>query len=199
MSSKRSAAALQLPDAVPLFAALGDATRLRLLGRLSAGGPLSITRLSEGTGVTRQAITRHLHALGRVGLVRHARRGRERVWDLNRERLERAKRYIDQIAAQWDDAAERLRAYRGRRSRSCRRTSGGWGGRFPGRPRPTARSTTTSMSRTPRRSGRRELSSTTSARWICDCRCQARMIPSSPSSLRALEQTGRRTGKKVPV
>src|SRR5437899_11419206 len=111
MPRNRSGTALQLPDAVPLFAALGDATRLRLLGRLSAGGPLSITRLSEGTGVTRQAITRHLHALGDVGLVRHARRGRERVWDLNRKRLERAKRYLDQIAAQWDDAAERLRAF----------------------------------------------------------------------------------------
>ncbi len=112
MSRSRGGAALQLPppDAVPLFAALGDATRLRLLGRL-AGGPLSITRLSEGTGVTRQAITRHLHALGDVGLVRHARRGRERVWDLNRKRLERAKRYLDQIAAQWDDAAERLKAF----------------------------------------------------------------------------------------
>src|SRR5438094_10081580 len=101
MSSKGSAA--------PLFAALGDATRLRLLGRLSAGGPLSITRPSEGSGVTRQAITRHLHALGRVGLVRHARRGRERVWDLKPERLERAKRYIDQSAAQGGHAAQRLR------------------------------------------------------------------------------------------
>src|SRR6266536_4148305 len=111
MSRRRSATALRMPDAAPLFAALGDATRLRLLGRLSASGPLSITRLSEGTGVTRQAITRHLHALGDAGLVRHARRGREQVWDLNRERLERAKRYIDQIAAQWDDAAERLRAF----------------------------------------------------------------------------------------
>src|SRR5206468_10965538 len=113
LSSKRRAAALQFPPpgAVPLFAALGDATRLRLLGRMSAGGPMSITRLSEGTGVTRQAVTRHLQALGRVGLVRHARRGRERLWDLNRERLERAKRYLDQIAAQWDDAAERLRAF----------------------------------------------------------------------------------------
>jgi DNA-binding transcriptional ArsR family regulator len=111
MSRSRGATALQMPDAAPLFAALGDATRLRLLGRLSAGGPLSITRLSKGTGVTRQAITRHLHALGRAGLVRHARRGRERVWDLNRERLERAKRYLDQIAAQWDDAAERLKAF----------------------------------------------------------------------------------------
>src|SRR3989441_3542820 len=110
MSRSRSVA-LELPGAVPLFAAWGDATRLRLLGRLSAGGPLSITRLSEGPGVTRQAITRPLPALGDVGLVRHARRGRERVWDLNRKRLERAKRYIDQIAAQWDDAAERLRAF----------------------------------------------------------------------------------------
>src|SRR5947199_9958054 len=104
MSSKRSAAALQLPPpgAVPLFAALGDATRLRLLGRLSAGGPMSITRLSEGTGVTRQAITRHLHALGRVGRVRNARRGRARVGGRNRERLERAKRYPDQVAGHWE-------------------------------------------------------------------------------------------------
>src|SRR5256884_4983569 len=107
MSSKRSAAALQLPPpgAVPLFAALGDATRLRLLGRLSAGGPLSITRLSEGTGGTRQAVTRHLHALGDVGLVRHAPPGRERGWDLNRKRLDKAKPDLEQIAAQWDDAA----------------------------------------------------------------------------------------------
>lgn len=100
-----------MPDAVPLFAALGDAIRLRLLRRLSAGGPLSITRLSEGTGVTRQAITRHLYALGDVGLVRHARRGREQVWDLNPKRLDKAKRYLDQISAQWEDAAERLRAF----------------------------------------------------------------------------------------
>jgi DNA-binding transcriptional ArsR family regulator len=111
MSRSRSAAVLQLPDAVPLFAALGDATRLRLLGRLSAGGPLSITRLSAGTGVTRQAITRHLYALGDVGLVRHARRGREQVWDLNPKRLDKAKRYLDQISAQWEDAGERLRAF----------------------------------------------------------------------------------------
>jgi len=97
--------------AAVLFAALGDATRLRLLGRLSVAGPLSITRLSEGSGVTRQAITKHLYALGHAGLVRHARRGRERVWELDRKRLERAKRYLDQISAQWDAAADRLRAF----------------------------------------------------------------------------------------
>lgn len=94
-----------------MFAALADATRLSLLGRLSAQGPLSITRLSEGTGVTRQAITKHLHALGDAGLVRDARRGRERVFELDAKRLEKAKRYLDQISAQWDAAIDRLRAF----------------------------------------------------------------------------------------
>lgn len=111
MSRSRGAAALQVTDAVPVFAALGDATRLGLVGRLSVDGPLSITRLSEGTGVTRQAITRHLYALGDAGLVRHARRGRERVWELDLKRLEKARRWLDQIAAQWDDAADRLKAF----------------------------------------------------------------------------------------
>jgi DNA-binding transcriptional ArsR family regulator len=97
--------------AVPVFVALGDATRLRLLGRLSAEGSLSIARLSRGTGVTRQAITKHLHTLGAAGLVRHTRRGRERLWELDRKRLETARRYLDQISAQWDAAVVRLRAF----------------------------------------------------------------------------------------
>ncbi len=99
------------PNAAVLFAALGDATRLGLLRRLSVDGPLSITRLSRGTGVTRQAITKHLHTLGAAGLVRHARRGRERLWELDRRRLEAAKRYLDQISAQWDAAVDRLRTF----------------------------------------------------------------------------------------
>jgi DNA-binding transcriptional ArsR family regulator len=111
MSRSRAAAALKAKEAVPVFAALGDATRLGLLGRLSVAGPLSITRLSEGTGVTRQAITRHLQTLGEAGLVRNTRRGRERVWELDPGRLEQAKRYLDQVSVQWDDAAERLKAF----------------------------------------------------------------------------------------
>jgi DNA-binding transcriptional ArsR family regulator len=111
MSRSRGAAALKVTEAVPVFAALGDATRLSLLGRLSVEGPVSITHLTEGTGVTRQAITRHLYALGDAGLVRNARRGRERVWELDLKRLEEAKRYLDQIAAQWDAAADRLKAF----------------------------------------------------------------------------------------
>lgn len=97
--------------AAPVFAALGDPTRLGLLGRLSAEGPLSITRLSEGTGVTRQAITRHLDVLEQVGLVRDVKQGRERVFSLDQKRLEVARRYLDRVAAEWDHAAERLKAF----------------------------------------------------------------------------------------
>ena len=111
MSRSRGAGALKVSDAVPVFTALADATRLGLLGRLSVDGPLSIARLSEGTGVTRQAITRHLDALGRAGLVRDTRRGRERVFSLDAKRLAIARQYLDRVAAQWDAAAARLKAF----------------------------------------------------------------------------------------
>ena len=110
MSRSRSAAAVIWPEAAPVFAALGDATRLRLVRRLSADGPLSITRLSEGAGVTRQAVTKHLYTLSSAGLVRHAPRGRERIWELEPKRLENAQRCLDQIASQWDVAIGRLKA-----------------------------------------------------------------------------------------
>jgi DNA-binding transcriptional ArsR family regulator len=108
MSASRSGSARQ---AAPVFAALGDSTRLGLVRRLSAEGPLSITRLSEGTGMTRQGITRHLHALEKVGLVQDSKEGRERVFSLDLKRLEVARQYLDHVSAQWDAAAERLKAF----------------------------------------------------------------------------------------
>jgi DNA-binding transcriptional ArsR family regulator len=106
-STRSSAAAA----AAPVFAALGDPTRLRLVSRLCTDGPLSITRLREGTDVTRQAITKHLNALAGAGIVRDVRRGRERIWALAPEPLDDARRFLDQISAQWDAAIERLRAF----------------------------------------------------------------------------------------
>src|ERR1700730_14203390 len=111
MSRNRSAAEARLAEAAPLFAALGDMTRLRGVARLSADGPLSITRLSDGAKVTRQAITKHLHALAEAGLVRDRRRGRERIWELEPRRLEMAHRCLDQISEQWDAAIGRLKVF----------------------------------------------------------------------------------------
>jgi DNA-binding transcriptional ArsR family regulator len=93
----------------PVFAALGDETRLRLVSRLCDDGPMSITRLTAGTHVTRQAITKHLRVMEEAGLVRSTKHGRESVWQLEARRLEDALRYVELISKQWDAALSRLR------------------------------------------------------------------------------------------
>jgi|SRR6185437_8100857 len=105
----RSLKGARLADTAPVFAALGDTTRLHIVARLSDGGGLSTARLTEGTKVSRQAITKHLHALEGAGLVRSGRVGRERIWRLRATRLAEARHYLDQISIQWDAALSRLR------------------------------------------------------------------------------------------
>ena len=93
-----------------LFAALGDETRLQLVSRLGAG-PMSITKLTAGSKITRQAITKHLRVLEQARLVRATRQGRERHWQLDRRRLDDARRYLDLISKRWDKALGRLRNF----------------------------------------------------------------------------------------
>lgn len=105
-----SARAAMMPkDSASLFAALGDETRLRLVSRLCDNGPMSITELTAGSKITRQAITKHLRALGEAGLVRSRWRGRESVWQLDQHRIKDAQRCLDLISRQWNGALERLR------------------------------------------------------------------------------------------
>ena len=109
--SRRSSAALRVEQAAPIFAALGDETRLALVSRLGSSGPLSITRLTEGANVTRQAVTKHLQVLAGAGLVRDEWRGRERLWVFEAARLAEARRCLDVISSQWDDALSRLKDF----------------------------------------------------------------------------------------
>jgi DNA-binding transcriptional ArsR family regulator len=101
--------AARVVRAAPLFAALGDETRLFIVARLSAGEPMSIVRLAAGTGITRQAVTKHLHVLSSAGLVRSRRAGRESVWELEAERVREAQQSLERISAQWSDALDGLR------------------------------------------------------------------------------------------
>jgi DNA-binding transcriptional ArsR family regulator len=97
-------------NVAPVLAALGDESRLRIVAKLCNGGPLSIAKLAEGSGISRQAVTKHLYALHAAGLVRSRRQSRERIWTLEPHRLEEVRRYLEQISKQWDVALQRLRA-----------------------------------------------------------------------------------------
>lgn len=101
--SKASAAA-------PVFAALGDTTRLELVSRLSDGEPRSIVQLTEGLDQTRQGVTKHLHVLRRAGIVSSKRVGRESRFTLRPKSIAKARDYLARASAQWDEAIERLRA-----------------------------------------------------------------------------------------
>jgi len=109
-SRNKRARSRPLAAAAPVFAALGDGTRLGLVRRLADEGPLSITQLTADTGVTRQAVTRHLDVLHDAGLVRGTKIGREHVWQLEAARLELASRSLDQISGWWADKLNALKA-----------------------------------------------------------------------------------------
>ena len=109
MLSKANSA--QLRQAAPVFAALGDDVRLSLVTRLARGESLSITRLTSGLPITRQAVTKHLRVLEEAGLVSGARQGREQVWALKPEGLREAQRYLDIIDRQWSEALGRLKQF----------------------------------------------------------------------------------------
>ncbi|HET6605761.1 MAG TPA: metalloregulator ArsR/SmtB family transcription factor [Rhodopila sp.] len=74
--------------AAPIFAALGDPTRLGIVSRLSESGPLSTMHLTAATVMSRQAVTKHLQALEQAGIVQSRRAGRDRVWGLQAARFQ---------------------------------------------------------------------------------------------------------------
>jgi len=101
----------RIPKAPAVFAALGDETRLSILVRLSQGRRSSISQLTEGTKLTRQAVTKHLLVLEKAGVVHRTRAGRECVFEFDPRPLTAARSYLDQISQQWDAALDRLKSY----------------------------------------------------------------------------------------
>ena len=104
MTAKRQARA-------PVFAALGDETRLALVAKLCRGRPRSISQLTEGSKLTRQAITKHLRVLENASIVHSIRRGRESLFEFDPQPMEEIKEYLDLVSEQWDQALSRLKSF----------------------------------------------------------------------------------------
>jgi DNA-binding transcriptional ArsR family regulator len=112
MSRKgRSSMAAKRQAHAPVFAALGDATRLSLVAKLCGGKPRSISQLTAGSKLTRQAITKHLRVLERAEIVRSVRTGRESLFEFDPEPIEEIKNYLAFVSEQWDQALSRLKRF----------------------------------------------------------------------------------------
>jgi DNA-binding transcriptional ArsR family regulator len=94
-----------------VFAALGDETRLALVAKLAGGRPYSISQLTQGSRLTRQAISKHLRVLETVGMVQSVRAGRENLFRFSPRPMEGVKEYLDFVSQQWDRALCRLKAF----------------------------------------------------------------------------------------
>jgi len=105
---KRHRSAISVGQPAAVFAALGDATRLKLISRLT-DGPQSIGSLADGFDISRQAISKHLRVISGAGIARGEQRGREVVWRLEPHALAQAQRYLELISKDWDDKLRRLK------------------------------------------------------------------------------------------
>jgi DNA-binding transcriptional ArsR family regulator len=98
-------------DPAPVFAALGDATRLELVSRLNDGQARSIAQLTDGLGLTRQGVTKHLRVLEQVGIVSSSQVGREKQFTYSPQPIEQIQSYLETVSVQWDDALSRLQKF----------------------------------------------------------------------------------------
>src|SRR6266851_4379232 len=110
MLNKQHSPSDALKTRASVFAALGDETRLSVLAKLCDGQRQSISRLTSGTNLSRQAVTKHLRVLANAGVVRSVRIGCESLFELDARPIEEVRNYLDQVSRQWDDALARLKS-----------------------------------------------------------------------------------------
>jgi DNA-binding transcriptional ArsR family regulator len=107
----RTSAATARRTYAAVFAALGDETRLSVLATLSQGEPQSISRLTAGSRMSRQAVSKHLRVLQDAGVVRNVRAGRESLFELEPRPIADVREYLEEVSRQWDDALMRLKVF----------------------------------------------------------------------------------------
>jgi DNA-binding transcriptional ArsR family regulator len=103
--------AVKGPSQAAVFAALGDETRLLLIAKLCEGRAYSIAQLTQGSRLTRQAITKHLRVLEDAGIVHSVHKGRENLFEFDPKPMNELREYLDRVSAEWDEALGRLKAF----------------------------------------------------------------------------------------
>jgi len=104
-----------------LWSAIGDPTRRTLIDLLRADGPGTATSLSERLPVTRQAVSKHLAVLDRVGLVHAEPAGRERHFQVDEAQLARAAAQLAAVGDTWDTRLRSIKRIAERLERDAER------------------------------------------------------------------------------
>lgn len=93
------------------FAALGDETRLAIIAKLCRVSPQSISQLARGSKLSRQAVTKHLQILEKVGLVKSVHKGRETLFEFDAAPIETMTQYLELVSRQWEKKLTDLQTF----------------------------------------------------------------------------------------
>jgi ArsR family transcriptional regulator, cadmium/lead-responsive transcriptional repressor len=98
-----------LRDEDELLIAVADPVRRTIIDVVLDRGEASVSTLSRSVPVTRQAVSKHLAVLERVGLVTPHRHGREVRYSVRTDRVTEAARSMLQLANAWDQRLHRIK------------------------------------------------------------------------------------------
>lgn len=93
-----------------VFRSLADPTRRALFERLARDGELTVRALTEGSGVSQPAVSKHLGVLKLAGLVRDRPAGRETHYRAEPQGLAPLIDWMSLYAAFWRERFDRLEA-----------------------------------------------------------------------------------------
>jgi ArsR family transcriptional regulator, arsenate/arsenite/antimonite-responsive transcriptional repressor len=86
---------VEAADLAPLFAALGDPVRLRLLSIVASEGEVCSCNLEEPLGKSQPTISHHTRLLAEAGLIEGEKRGRWTWWSIRPDRLAQLRTLLD--------------------------------------------------------------------------------------------------------
>ena len=93
----------------PIFTALADPMRRKLLQDLAENSPKTATQLAKEYPISRQGVLKHLNLLEEAGLVAVYRKGREKRYVLTPEPLGELDQWIKVVSAKWDERLLKLK------------------------------------------------------------------------------------------
>jgi DNA-binding transcriptional ArsR family regulator len=93
-----------------VFRAIADPTRREILDRLRAG-PAPVNALAADFSLSRPAVSKHLRVLRDAQLVSEERLGRERMYRLEPQKLQRVAGWIEGYRGLWQRNLESLKRY----------------------------------------------------------------------------------------
>lgn len=93
-----------------VFYALGDPTRLAIVGQLGRG-PASVTALAAPFAMALPSFMKHLSVLERSGVIRSEKVGRVRTCKLVPKTLAQAQGWLAEQRAVWEARSDRMAAF----------------------------------------------------------------------------------------